>query len=549
MRKISLKVVGSITPIDDARPVISFNARYQVVKPDDLEANLIRRVKSCAVKNKVEIETGAPEAAFESLIANLHKKSGKRVSVLTGECDAPMLSKIDNPKEADKIRGIMGGFYSALKGGSSSIDFIFITGASRFARTSIFQGLDDLEDMTLDDKHADIRGLTTPKFDLFFESQTPPPDPAGPSSMPPVMSAMTKNGLPPVGAAKADFRELVLNWYDGHAWDGETRLSNPWSAFNLFRKMKFNNYWFMSGSPTFLTKGCPKDFDAREIFKEGETLDDDGTIIEIENIDPPAPLFQAGCLTVDKIMAAPGRKKKHTFKPPDREVVDSHARLAMVGRNGALDNFLEIRQRSDGMLAAPVKRDSKTFENAFSAPLANIPRGARSALEKHLRQALLFAFGFAGKRHEAETMSVDGSSDVLARPEDGTGFVIRTTHVPDGDPAAREERPDGKMAKLMGTASKKAMSQTEHGKLNLKFKGDGDKFKGGGNDIFKMALIACGHGKASAVFERGPNWTPAPDQAGRHEAEKTEAAVPPAATARAVPRGPDRSGSGRRRPS
>jgi hypothetical protein len=70
-------------------------------------------LKSRAVKNKVKIETGAPGAAFAALIASLHKKSGGMASVPTGERDAPMLSKLDNQKEAGKIRGIMRGFHGA----------------------------------------------------------------------------------------------------------------------------------------------------------------------------------------------------------------------------------------------------------------------------------------------------------------------------------------------------------------------------------------------------------------------------------------------------
>jgi hypothetical protein len=120
--------------------------------------------------------------------------------------------------------------------------------------------------MTPGDKHAYIRGLTMAESDLFFESQTPPPGPAGPPPMPPVMPAMTKDGPPPVGAARAGFRESVFNRHDGRARDGETRLLNPRSAFNLFRKLKFDNCRLMPGSPTFLTKGRPKDLDEREIF-------------------------------------------------------------------------------------------------------------------------------------------------------------------------------------------------------------------------------------------------------------------------------------------
>jgi hypothetical protein len=136
------------------------------------------------------------------------------VAVLIDEYDAPILAQIESPELAKKIRDAMRSFYAVLKDMEDYRGFTFITGVTKFAKTSIFSTLNNLEDLTLDKDYATICGLTMAEFDSFLEERQDDPN------LKAFLTELITLGRLPEAGSKDKFRQLVLDWYDGYSWDG-----------------------------------------------------------------------------------------------------------------------------------------------------------------------------------------------------------------------------------------------------------------------------------------------------------------------------------------
>ena len=166
---------------------------------------------------------GAPTARFRRLLEQLHRASGERVVVLVDEYDKPILDALDDPKTARANRDFLRALYGVVKDCDAHVRFAFVTGVSKFSKVSLFSGLNNLEDLTLDAAYAAICGYTEEDLDEVFAAEL--------------------NGLE---------REEIRRWYNGYGWLGDSKVYNPFDVLLLFRRRKFDNYWFETGTPAFL---------------------------------------------------------------------------------------------------------------------------------------------------------------------------------------------------------------------------------------------------------------------------------------------------------
>lgn len=115
------------------------------------------------------------------------------------------------------------------------LHFIFLTGVSKFSKVSVFSGLNNIKDIALHKQFATIAGITHDEPLVWF---------------PQYIEKLAEIE----GVEKEKLIEIIRYWYNGYSWDGITRLYNPTSLLNLFFDNTFGNYWFASGTPTFLIK-------------------------------------------------------------------------------------------------------------------------------------------------------------------------------------------------------------------------------------------------------------------------------------------------------
>lgn len=202
--------------------------------------------------------------------------TGPKPVLLIDEYDKPMLDQIDDPALADENRLILKDFYDTLKSSDPYIHFLFLTGISKFAKISVFSGLNNLNDITLDAKYATLCGYTDAELRHYFDEE---------------VHEIAKTHQK---TAEAMYDDIRL-WYNGYSWRGE-KVYNPFSILNFVSKGEFSNFWFATGHPSFLVKRLTAVFAYRIENVEVNPMIFDGA--SVDNIDYRSLLFQTGYLTI-----------------------------------------------------------------------------------------------------------------------------------------------------------------------------------------------------------------------------------------------------------
>ncbi len=230
---------------------------------------------------------------FKRLIEEACYKYNQRVVILIDEYDKPILDNIENPELAKDMREELKTFYAVIKGADEYIKFAFMTGVSKFSKMSLFSGLNNLDDITIDKKYATICGYTHRDLETVFAEHL--------------------NGQ--------DY-EKIRKWYNGYKWLGEP-VYNPFDILLFISKgYVYENYWFSTGTPTFLLKLIEKNNyflpDFENIVKNKDMLDS----FDVNYIDLETLMWQTGYLTIDSYETIL-EKIEYKLKIPNLEVQQS----------------------------------------------------------------------------------------------------------------------------------------------------------------------------------------------------------------------------------
>ena len=289
------------------------------------------------VKCSEGLDTGS---CFSELIKLTHNKYNEDVVILIDEYDRPLLDKIDNPEIAVEIREVMRDLYSRIKENDRYIKFAFLTGVSKFSKVSIFSGLNNLKDITLDKKYATICGYTQNDIDTTFGQHL-----------------------------KGADMERVKEWYNGYNFNGEN-VYNPFDILLFIDSgFVFKNYWFETGTPTFLIKLIKE---KKYFLPQLENLKVNHNILEsfdIDNIRIEAVLFQSGYLTLNKVIDLPFGGLEYELRIPNKEI--------MLSLNEVLIDFLTndntATQKRTDLYNALINSDLEYLEQSIESLFASIP--------------------------------------------------------------------------------------------------------------------------------------------------------------------------------
>jgi hypothetical protein len=239
---------------------------------------------------------------FRELVTKL-SKDGK-VVVLVDEYDKPIIDFVDESETARCNRDILKSFYSNLKGLDEHIQFVFITGVSKFSKVSVFSDLNNLVDITIDEEYSSMMGYTQKELSFYFNDR---------------LKQLEKEG----NRSRQEWEKDIKNWYNGYSWDGKHFVYNPFSVLNFFRKKQFGNYWFESGTPSLIVKLIKKynvEIDKLEMYQAGEAI---FSSFEMDRLHVVSLLFQTGYLTIKKVDYADERKRIYTLSYPNIEVKEA----------------------------------------------------------------------------------------------------------------------------------------------------------------------------------------------------------------------------------
>ena len=217
---------------------------------------------------------------FEGVIRRAAKKMGQKVVILIDEYDKPMLQAITNPELQTKFRNTLKAFYGALKSCDGSIHFAMLTGVTKFSKVSVFSDLNNLNDISMDDRYINICGITDRELHEYFDND--------------VALLGERNGL-----TKEECYTKLKEQYDGYHFDCKTEgLYNPFSILNTLAKMKFANYWFEIGTPSFLVYLMKNSNYQLDKLTEEQVSGDFLNSIDSMSRNPIPVIYQSGYLTI-----------------------------------------------------------------------------------------------------------------------------------------------------------------------------------------------------------------------------------------------------------
>ncbi|MDR2544987.1 MAG: ATP-binding protein [Methanobrevibacter sp.] len=294
----------------------------------------------------IKLKGEYPNDKLTELILKIYKKYNKKVVILVDEYDTPILDNINNKDLVDANRRTLQSFYLGLKNSDEYIDFIFITGISKFIHTSIFSKLNNPTDITLLNDYSTICGITHDELIENYQNY--------------LYAFAEKNNI--------NYNEVINefnHWYDGYSFDGEKKVFNPFSTLSALKNGEFSQYWFSTGTPHFLVnilKERTMNMDFKNIILSESDLNE----IDPLKIKDISLLFQGGYLTIDKKFKDKNNKKSYSLKIPnfevkqayednlidfylsevEKDIINSHKQLWEDIKNGdckSLSDYLEIQ--------------------------------------------------------------------------------------------------------------------------------------------------------------------------------------------------------------
>ena len=222
------------------------------------------------------------EERFKVLLKVASEQTGKKCVVLVDEYDKPLLETMENQELVEHNKAVFKGFFSTLKSEDANIQFIFITGVTKFSKVSIFSDLNQLEDISFDDDYSGICGITEEELQNLFI---------------PEIERMSKER----SLTEDECLKKLKRTYDGYHFSANgAGVYNPFSLLTALKKRRFGSFWYETGTPTFLVRRLKEiEFDVRQFADR--TLQSTEALLSdyrVENPDPIPLLYQTGYLTI-----------------------------------------------------------------------------------------------------------------------------------------------------------------------------------------------------------------------------------------------------------
>lgn len=339
---------------------------------------------------------------FMTVIRRAYEQTGRRVVVLIDEYDKPLLRTFHDEKLQNEYREMLTAFYSVLKDADPWLQFVFITGVTKFAQMGIFSNLNQLNDISFDLAYNTLCGMTRSEIEATFA--------------PELQRMMEKNRL-----TYSEVMEKMALQYDGYrfTFDAEyTPMFNPFSVLSSLSKLSFGSYWFASGTPTFLVEMLKKtNYDLRKldgIEVAAISLSDDRADVR----NPIPMIYQSGYLTIKKYDERFGI---YTLGFPNEEVKYGFLNFAAPFYTPVLESDTAfyigkfVHELESG--------DVEAFLTRMHSFFGDIPYELNTETERHYQVIFYLIFKLMGQFTQAEVRSARGRADAVVWTQD-TIFVF-----------------------------------------------------------------------------------------------------------------------------
>ena len=361
--------------------------------PEDLNAMLNQHLEKWESQYGDEKKDRSPEERFSYVISRASEQAGCGVVVLVDEYDKPLLQTLCNIPLMEEYRQTLKAFYGVLKSSDRYLRFVFLTGVTKFAQVSVFSDLNQLNDISMKPQYATICGITMQELTHTFA--------------PEIQQLAEHNGL----TQEEALQKMKIS-YDGyHFCEFAEGVFNPFSVLNLFDGYKFSNYWFQTGTPTFLVELLKKsEYDLRTLIDGVEASASSFTEYRIVANNPIPLIYQSGYLTIkdyssrfgNYLLEFPNDEVRYGFIdfliPYYTSVVDDErgfyiGKFILELENGDYDSFLTLLQ-------------------AF---FADFPYELNDKSERHYQVVFYLVFKLMGQFTDVEIRSARGRADAVVK--------------------------------------------------------------------------------------------------------------------------------------
>ncbi len=431
---------------------LSFGADYG--ESGSVDGHVIRQLialeKLAGVEPPPLDYSGAERLQY--LIGELHHQSGRQVVVLVDEYDKPILDLLEDQDRARANRDYLRGLYGVIKDCARYVRFVFVTGISMYSKVSLFSGLNNLRDISLDLKYNTICGYTDADLDTVF--------------------------APELSGLK---RKTIRKWYNGYSWHelGEEKVYNPFDVLLLFEERKFKPHWYRTGTPGFLHRLMAEGGFSTVGLEQLEMHEEELSTFEVEKIRLNALLFQCGYLTIRDSYER-GNNTYYVLGYPNLEVRQSLNRELLGTVSGDLSGALTAGDQLSRLLA---DNDFEGFGVALHSFYAGLPHQWYDVSEVARYEAFYASVLYASLNAvrvdmRAEESTVKGRADLVVLLADQV-FVLEIKVV---------------------AAAGEVESKVEEALAQMREKGYADKYRGRGEAIHLIAVVFSGKERNLAVL-------------------------------------------------
>jgi Predicted AAA-ATPase/PD-(D/E)XK nuclease superfamily len=368
-------------------PIIKISFSNIGHKTMGLEKAIQQTLDRTALQYDINFEQETVDQKFKELIEKLSDRYGK-VVVLIDEYDKPIIDYLGTDEagiaKAIDNRDVLKSFYSILKDADPHLKLVFITGVSKFSRVSIFSDLNNLRELSMDDHFCGICGITPTELETYFSEE-----------------------LNVFDSSK------IKKWYNGYHWGLGESVYNPFSLLNFFISGgQFKNYWFETGTPTFLVN----------LAKKYQKYDYENTKIraiqlsayDVERLQIIPLMFQTGYLTIKNYIE---EDDIYELGYPNEEVRQSY--LEMLA-----DSYTNSQYESVTILATEIRNalrvaDMRKVESIFNTIFKSIPYEIWQKENEHYYHAIIhLTFRLLGIYAESQVQTSDGRIDAIVQLND-----------------------------------------------------------------------------------------------------------------------------------
>ena len=381
-------------------PVIKLDMSGAFKSPAALESRLSSLLENNAIKLGIDLRGQDAQTQFHNLIMDADRKYGQKAVLLIDEYDKPMIDNIGNIELARQMRDQLHGFYSIIKAVDEHLRFVMLTGVSKFSKVSIFSGLNNLEDISLNAQYASICGYTEQDLNDTFGEHL-----------------------------QGVNREQLRHWYNGYNFLGPVRVYNPYDILNFIKgnqdsgTSQFESYWFETGTPTFVIDLITRDKILAQQLEPQRVSKNKLDKTSLEKIELTTALLQSGYLTIDSVDRTDPYAPMYALMCPNHSV-----------RSALQNELFEYLTREDianyrgAMYCALRDADLATIESELKRLFASIAadnyrKNDIASFEGYYASVVYSFFAGMGCKVIAEDVSNHGRIDLTIQKADHT-YVI-----------------------------------------------------------------------------------------------------------------------------